>query len=157
MTSCRGFLVSLSAAAVLAWACSSYSPSPAHAPAREVEPAPADPAAVASRISGDWQLAIERGGRTIEGWLHFGLTAGELAGSVTGPDANPREISKIHLRGDKIAFEVAGDSRTEHYEGTLKGSSMEGTLKVGPGKSREGEGGSGGRGGGGSGGRHGGG
>ena len=116
---------------------------------------------MAARLSGDWQFAMERGGQTVEGWLHFGLTAGELVGSLTGPDANPREISKVQLKGDKVTWEIASEARTEHYEATLKGSSMEGTLKVGPGKGRKGGGGGGGGEGsgghGGGGGRHGGG
>ena len=152
MRSRARIVLSLSAAVLSAAACSSTSAPPPHGHGRETEAPPTDPAAAAARISGDWQLAIERGGRTIEGWLHFGLTAGELVGSVTGPDANPREISKIRVKGDKIAFESAGDSRTEHYEGTLKGSEMEGTLKIGPPKGREGEGSSGSRGGSGGGG-----
>ncbi|HKA37336.1 MAG TPA: hypothetical protein VKH43_10990 [Thermoanaerobaculia bacterium] len=152
MRSRPGTLLFLAAAVLSAAACFSSTPPPAPARSHEAESPPADPAAVAARISGDWQLAIERSGRTLEGWLHFGLTAGVLVGSVTGPDANPREISKIQMKGDKIAFEVSGDARTEHYEGTVKGSSMEGTLKIGPPKGRQGEGGSGGRSGGGSGG-----
>ena len=88
---------------------------------------------MASRISGDWQFASERGGRSVEGWLHFGFTAGQLVGSLTGPDATPREISKIALKGEKISWQIAGESCTEHYEGTLKGASMEGTMRIGPG------------------------
>jgi hypothetical protein len=99
-------------------------------PVRPVEAPVSDPAAVAARISGDWQLAVERGGRSVEGWLHFALNAGILVGSLTGADNNPREISKITLKGDKISWLVESDSGKESYEGTLKGSSMEGTLKV---------------------------
>jgi hypothetical protein len=100
------------------------------APVRPVEAPVSDPAAVAARISGDWQLAVERGGQSVEGWLHFALNAGILVGSLTGADNNPREISKITLKGDKISWLVESDSGKESYEGTLKGSSMEGTLKV---------------------------
>ena len=111
-------------------ACSSSTPPPARPPARPVEVPVSDPAATASRISGDWQVAVERGGQAIEGWLHFALNAGVLVGSLTGADNNPREISKITLRGDKISWLVESDSRRESYSGTLKGSSMEGTLTV---------------------------
>ena len=89
-----------------------------------------DPAATAARISGDWQFAMERGGQSIEGWLHFSLSAGELVGSLTGADNNPREISKIVLKGDKIFWQIENDFAKESYEGKLTGSSMEGTLKV---------------------------
>lgn len=136
------------------------------APARSAPPRPidapvSDPAATASRISGDWQLAVERGGQTTEGWLHFALNAGILAGSLTGADKNSREISKITLKGDKVSWLVEGEGVRESYEGTLNGSSMQGTLKRSRGGSRrgggsEGEEGSTGRGGGGSGGRRGG-
>jgi hypothetical protein len=109
-----------------------------------------DPAAVAARISGDWQFAMERGGGTTEAWLHFSLAAGELVGSLTGPDSNSREISKIVLKGDKISWQIENDFAKETYEGKLKGSSMEGTMKVSRSAGRrgggsEGEEGSGGR------------
>ena len=129
MNSRRAALVRLAVALLLAGACSSSPPPPPPA-ARPVETPAADPAAVAARISGDWQFAMDRGGQTIEGWLHFASSAGELVGSLTGPDNNPREITKIALKGDKISWQIAGESRTERYEGTLKGSSMEGTLKM---------------------------
>jgi hypothetical protein len=118
----------LTAGLLVLSACSSSAPAPP--PARPVEVPVSDPAATASRISGDWQVAVERGGQTIEGWLHFALNSGILVGSLTGADNNPREISKITLKGDKISWLVEGDSRKESYEGTLKGSSMEGTLRV---------------------------
>src|SRR5438132_3767238 len=113
---------SLLTAGVLALsACSSSAPAPAPAPARTVEAPVSDPAATAARISGDWQVAVERGGQSVEGWLHFALNAGVLVGSLTGADNNPREISKITLRGDKISWVVDRDSGKESYEGTLKG------------------------------------
>ena len=120
----------LTAGLVMLSACTSSTPAPAPAPARPAEVPVSDPAATAARISGDWQVAVERGGQTIEGWLHFALNSGILVGSLTGADNNPREISKITLRGDKISWIVESDSRKESYSGTLKGSSMEGTLSV---------------------------
>jgi hypothetical protein len=138
----------LAAGALMLSACSTSAP-PARP--RPVEAPESDPAATAARISGDWQLAVERGGRSVEGWLHFGYNAGILVGSLTGGDNNPREISKIALKGDKISWLVASDSGKESYEGTLKGSSMEGTLRAsrGGGESRGRSGGGGGGGGGG--------
>src|SRR6266481_2730149 len=118
----------LTAGLLLLSACSSSAPAPA--PARPAEAPVSDPAATAARISGDWQVAVDRGGQSVEGWLHFALNSGVLVGSLTGADNNPREISKITLKGDKISWLVESDSRKESYEGTLKGSSMEGTLKV---------------------------
>ena len=85
-------------------------------------------------------MAVERGGRSVEGWLHFALNSGILVGSLTGADNNPREISKITLKGDKISWLVESDFGNESYEGTLKGSSMEGTLKVSRGGGRRGGG-----------------
>jgi hypothetical protein len=138
-------------------ACASSPP-----PVRRPDPV-SDPAATAARISGDWQFAMERGGQAIEGWLHFSLSAGEMVGSLTGSGNNPREISRIVLKGDKISWQIENDFAKETYEGKLSGSSMEGTLKVsrksGQGRQRgsEGDEGSGGsRGGGGFGGRRGG-
>ena len=122
----------LTAGLLVLSACSSSTPAPAPAPAtaRPVEVPVSDPAATAARISGDWQVAVERGGQTIEGWLHFALNSGILVGSLTGADNNPREVSKITLRGDKISWVVQNDTAKESYSGTLKGSSMEGTLTV---------------------------
>ena len=149
MSSRSAALLPLAAALLFAAACSS---SPASAPpaARPAEAPVSDPSATAARISGDWQVAIERGGGTTEGWLHFSLAAGELVGSLTGPDSNSREISKIVLKGDKISWQIENDFAKETYEGKLKGSSMEGTMKVSRSGGRrgggsEGEEGSGGR------------
>ncbi len=119
----------LAAALLLAADCSSSPPS-APAAARPDEAPVSDPAAVAARISGDWQFAMERGGQTTEGWLHFSLTAGELVGSLTGSDNNSREISRIVLKGDKISWQIRSEFAREAYEGKLKGPSMEGTMRV---------------------------
>lgn len=135
-------------------ACSSAPPARREPERREEAPAQ-DPAAIAARIGGDWQFAVDRGGQTTEGWLHFALNAGELVGSLTVGDSD-REISKIALKGDKLSWRIETDSATERYEGTLKGSDMEGTLKMSRkgGEGRRGGGsegeGSGSRGGGGS-------
>ncbi len=132
-------------------ACSSAPPARREPERREEAPAQ-DPAAVAARIGGDWEFAVDRGGQTSEGWLHFALNAGELVGSLNVGDTS-REISKIALKGDKLSWRIETDSATEHYEGTLKGSEMEGTLKMSRkgggsrGGGSEGEEGSGSRGG----------
>jgi hypothetical protein len=154
--------LALITAGVLCWeACASSPP-----PLRPPEPV-SDPAATAARLAGDWQFAMERGGQSIEGWLHISLSAGELVGSLTGSDNNSREISRIVLKGDKISWQIENDFVKEFYEGKLSGSSMQGTLRVsrksGLGRQRgsqgsEGSGGGyggrrGGRGGGGGGGR----
>jgi hypothetical protein len=156
-----GYLL-IAAAHLGAAACSSAPPARREPERREEAPAQ-DPAAIAARIGGDWQFAVDRGGQTTEGWLHFALNAGELVGSLTVGDSY-REISKIALKGDKLSWRIERDSVTERYEGTLKGSDMEGILKMsrkaGEGRrggGSEGEEGSGGRGGrGGYGGRRGG-
>ena len=142
----------LLAASLLAAACAS-TPAPAPAPPKEI-PA-ATPEAAAARLGGSWLFAIDRGGQSIDHSLHIALTAGQLVGSLTGPDGNAREISKILLRGDKVSWEIAGQGATQRFEGTLKSaSSMEGTVKMirGTTASEEGQpsggGGYGGRGGG---------
>ena len=149
-----GFLL-IAAAHVGAAACSSAPPAGREPERREEAPAQ-DPAAVAARIGGDWQFAVDRGGQTTEGWLHFALNAGELVGSLSVGD-NSLEISKIALKGDKLSFRIERDSMTERYDGTLKGSEMDGILKMsrkggqgrrgGGSEGEEGSGSSGGRGG----------
>lgn len=133
MNARRIALAMVAASLVLSGACSA----PAPPPPKPAEQTASSPEATAARISGDWQYAMERGGQTIEGWLHFSLSAGVLVGSLTGSDNNPREISKIVLRGDKISWQIEGDYAKETYEGKLAGSSMEGTLRVSR-KSRQG-------------------
>ncbi len=140
----------LGLALIAAWALGSGACTSSPSARRQPEAPIADPAAAAARISGDWQVAIERGGHSTEGWLHFALSAGELVGSLTGPDNNPHEISKIVLKGDKISWRIENEFAKETYEGKLKGSSMEGTMRVSrsggrPGGGPEGEEGSGGR------------
>jgi hypothetical protein len=149
MSSRSALLLPLASTLLFAGACSS-SPPPVPPAARPAETPVSDPAAVAARISGDWQFAMERGGGTTEAWLHFSLAAGELVGSLTGPDSNPREISKVVLKGDKISWQIENDFGKETYEGKLKGSSMEGTMRVSRSGGRrggdsEGQEGSGGR------------
>ena len=106
-------------------ACSSSAPS---VPA---ETAVSEPVATAAaRISGAWQLAVERGGRSVEGWLHFSAGAGEIVGTLTGENGDPRELSKITLKGGKISWQVESEIAVERYEGTVTGSSMKGTIKM---------------------------
>jgi hypothetical protein len=62
--------------------------------------------------------------------MHIALTAGELVGSITGPDGNSHELSKITLKGDKVSWEMGGERMAQRFEGTLKGSSMEGKIKM---------------------------
>ncbi len=81
--------------------------------------------------------------------MHIALTAGELVGSITGPDGNSHELSKITLKGDKVSWEVGGERMAQRFEGTLKGSSMEGKIKMarssrGAGKGQGGQSGDGG-------------
>ena len=84
----------------------------------------------AEKLGGFWLFSIERGGQSTDHSLHISLTAGELVGSLTGPDGNAREISSIALRGDKVSWEIAGESSSQKFEGTLKSaSSMEGTIR----------------------------
>ena len=71
----------LTAGILVLSACSSSTPAPAPAPARPAEVPVSDPAATAARISGDWQVAVERGGQSVESGLHFALNSGILVGS----------------------------------------------------------------------------
>lgn len=130
-------LVLLLAASLTAAACTS-TPAPAPPP-KEVPAATAE--AAAARLGGFWLFAIDRGGQSVDHSLHIALTAGELVGSLTGPDGNPREISKIALKGDKVSWEIDGQGATQKFEGTLKSvSSMEGTVRMTRGTAPSGEG-----------------
>jgi hypothetical protein len=108
---------------------------PAPAPRPQTDVPPASPAVAAEKLGGLWLFTVLRGGQSIDQSLHISLTAGELVGSLTGPDGNAREISKIALRGDKVSWEIAGSGDgqgpTQKFEGTLKSaSSMEGTIQM---------------------------
>src|SRR5258708_11642878 len=52
-------------------------------------------------LAGNWLLAIQMGGRTIEGSLHFSLERGVLAGTWTSSEGREFELSKIELDGDE--------------------------------------------------------
>jgi hypothetical protein len=135
-----GSLPSLLATSLLAAACSS-TPAPAPVPTPPKEVPAATPEAAAARLGGVWLFAMDRGGQSIDHSLHIALTAGQLVGSLTGPDGNAREISKIALKGDKVSWEIDGQGATQKFEGTLKSvSSMEGTVRMTRGTSAQGEG-----------------
>jgi hypothetical protein len=138
-------LLLLGAAVAVAPACSS-APKPVPGPSEPV----ASPAAANEKLGGTWLLSIERGGNSTDHSLHLQLTAGELAGSLTGPDGNSREVSQVALAGDKVTWEIAGQNgMAQRFEGKLTGaSSMEGSIKLVRTQKGSGKGGGGQRGGG---------
>jgi hypothetical protein len=78
---------------------------------------------------GTWLFEMKRGsgGDSIQHSLHFSMSNGILAGSLTGPDGNSRELTNIALAANgKVAWDVEGQL---HYDGTLDGSSMKGTAR----------------------------
>jgi len=117
-------LALLSCSAILLAACTSSAPPPA--PARPAAPAaPARPDA----LVGTWLFEMKRGsgGDAIQHSLHFSMSNGILAGSLTGPDGNSRELTNIVLtENGKVAWDAEGQL---HYDGMLDGSSMKGTAK----------------------------
>jgi hypothetical protein len=119
----------ISAATLMAVACSS-TPKPDPAKSEPV----ASPAAANEKLGGYWLLSMQRGGQSTDHSLHIALTAGELVGSLTSPDGNSREITKVALAGDKVTWEIASSSQNgmvQRYEGKLTGaSSMEGSIKM---------------------------
>src|SRR5260370_10691832 len=126
-TSCwraqRSLALLFCAASLLA-ACTSSAPPPA--PGRPAAPAVA---ARPDALVGTWLFEMKRasGGDSIQHSLHFSMTNGILAGSLTGPDGNSRELTNIVLtENGKVAWDVEGQL---HYDGTLDGSSMKGTAK----------------------------
>src|SRR5712692_1780813 len=127
-TSCWGAqrsLALLSLAAILLAACTSSAPPPP--PARPA----AAPAAAArpDALVGTWLFEMKRGsgGDAIQHSLHFSMSNGILAGSLTGPDGNSRELTNIVLtENGKVAWDAEGQL---HYDRTLDGSSMKGTAR----------------------------
>ncbi|HEV2064717.1 MAG TPA: hypothetical protein VGS00_09240, partial [Thermoanaerobaculia bacterium] len=106
----------------------SAAPAPAPAlpsPAPQTDAPPASPAEAAAKLSGFWLVTVQRGGQSLDHSMHIALTAGELVGSITGPDGNSHELSKITLKADKVSWEVGGERMSQRFEGTIKGSSME--------------------------------
>lgn len=81
---------------------------------------------------------MKMGGEPVQSSLHFSVTSGILAGSLTGPDGNARELSNIALKDDKVAWDIQGQSGALHYEGTVSGSSMKGKAKRTRSQRREG-------------------
>jgi hypothetical protein len=119
----------IGAAAGLAAACSS-TPKPQPEKSEPV----ASPAVANEKLGGTWLLSIQRGGQSTDHSLHLQLTAGELVGSLTGPDGNSREVGKVALAGDKVTWEIGSSSQggmVQRFEGKLTGaSSMEGSIKM---------------------------
>jgi hypothetical protein len=129
----RGALAGLGAASCL---CAGSAPTTAPQraePAASATPAPTPvPASVPvspERLAGDWLFEVTRGGEPVQFSLHFAVNSGVLAGSLTGPDGNIHELSKIAYHEDKLSWDVPGDTQTLHYEGTFSGDSMKGTVK----------------------------
>ncbi len=128
----RGLLSAMSAASCLC--ATSHPPAAVSQPAPSTtasSPAPAaTPIAVTTKqLAGDWLFEATRGGDPIQFSLHFSATGGVLAGSLTGPDGNARELSKIALHEDKVSWDVEGQGGTLHYEGAVSGTSMKGTVR----------------------------
>ena len=118
-------LVLLSCAAILPAACTSSAPPPPPARPPTAPSAPARPDA----LVGTWLFEMKRGsgGDPIQHSLHFSMSNGIVAGSITGPDGNSHELTNIVLaENGKVAWDVEGQL---HYDGTLDGSSMKGTAK----------------------------
>src|SRR5216683_5316507 len=93
-TSCeraaRAFAFLSYAAVLLLAACTSSAPPPP--PARPTAPsAPARP----DVLIGTWLFEMKRGsgGDAIQHSLHFSMSNGIVAGSITGPDGNSRELT----------------------------------------------------------------
>ncbi|HKD11431.1 MAG TPA: hypothetical protein VKE50_05120 [Thermoanaerobaculia bacterium] len=138
----RGALAALGAASCL---CAGSAPPAAPAASETAAPAAAAtlPTVAVSpeSLAGEWLFEVTRGGDSIQYSLHFAVQEGILAGSLTGPDGNVQELSKIAFHEDKVSWDVSGETQSLHYEGTFSGDSMKGTVK------RSGRGRSGGRGG----------
>ncbi len=92
-------------------------------------PPPAAVSVAAEALAGDWLFEVTRGGEPIQFSLHLAVDGGVLAGSLTGPDGNVRELSRIALKEGKVSWDVAADALTLHYEGTVSGASMKGTVR----------------------------
>jgi hypothetical protein len=115
--------------ACLLWAGCSSAPAPAsHTPQSDTPPA--SPAETGVKLGGFWLVTVQRGGQSLDHSLHIALTAGEVVGSITGSDGNAHELSKITLKGEKVSWEIPGERMAQRFEGTLKGSSMEGKIRM---------------------------
>ena len=88
------------------------------------------PAEAAAKLSGFWLVTVQRGGQSLDHSMHIALTEGVLVGSMTGSDGNSHELSKITLKGDKVSWEIGGERMAQRFEGTIKGASMEGKVKM---------------------------
>jgi len=146
----RGLLAALGAASCLcagsAPPAASPSPTPVSPGAGAAAPAAAPVPVAPEALAGDWLFELTRGGEPVQFSLHFAVQGGVLAGSLTGPDGNARELSKIDLHDDKVSWDVAGDTATLHYEGTVSGAAMKGTVRRSGGRRSRGTGGESGEG-----------
>jgi len=53
-----------------------------------------------------------------------------LTGTVQGPMGDPLQITNGKIDGDKLAFDVAFNGMTIHYDGTVNGDAIKATTKT---------------------------
>lgn len=113
-------------------------------------PPPPRPAAVKSvppeALAGNWLFAVQMGGRTIEGSLHFSVVRGVLAGTWTSSEGREFELEHVAIDGNGVSWESDGPSGRMRASGKIDGSSMKGTMKRAGRSSGDGRGGSAGSG-----------
>lgn len=99
--------------------------------------APPAPSATAQPVSqalsnlvGDWQFQAETGERDIVGTLRFAMEGPELTGVYIGPRGNATALANLRVEGTRISWDLVSARGTWQLQGTVQGSSMNGTFQT---------------------------
>lgn len=103
-------------------------------PAAATPSAPAEtptPISVAvSELLGDWRFQAETGERDVVGTLRFSLEASELTGLYISSQGNATKLVNLKLDGNRVSWELVSARGTWELQGTVQGSSMNGTFQT---------------------------
>lgn len=83
-----------------------------------------------SELLGDWRFQAETGERDVVGTLRFSLEASELTGLYISPQGNATKLVNLKLDGNRISWELVSARGTWELQGTVQGSSMNGTFQT---------------------------
>jgi hypothetical protein len=91
---------------------------------------PAPTSVVVSDLLGDWRFQAETGERDIVGTLRFSLEASELTGKYIGAGGAATNLANLKLDGNHISWDLVSARGTWQLQGTVQGSSMNGTFQT---------------------------
>jgi hypothetical protein len=98
---------------------------PSQPPAVSAQPAAAAPGSV----TGTWTTTIQTPNGDMDLSYALKQDGTKLTGTVQGPMGDPIQITNGKIDGDKLAFDVAVNGMSFHYDGTVNGDAIKATTK----------------------------